>query len=78
MTGTVALDGSMTLQGGESWGRDDFCRPAGSWNIVSWNGRYDRATDGIAGDFSFVTQKHLSSCYYDQDLNVNAMRMSLR
>jgi hypothetical protein len=78
VSGTIAADGAMTLQGGDSWPQDAFCRPAGGWNIVSWNGRYDRATDAIAGTFSFVTQKHLSSCYYDPHLNVDASRMSLR
>jgi hypothetical protein len=76
MTGTVQSDGSMTLQGGDSWPAIP-CQPAGSWQIVLWNGRHDVRTDTISGDFTFVTQKHLSSCYYTPDLMVNATNMSL-
>jgi hypothetical protein len=78
VTGTIAADGAMTLQGGDSWPASGFCLPAGGWRISSWNGRYDARTGTIAGDFSFVTQKHLSSCYYTQELAVNAMNMLLQ
>ena len=78
VTGTIAPDGAMTLQGSDSWPRFGFCVPAGGWNIESWNGRYDAQTNTIDGDFTFVTQKHLSSCYYEQNLRVNATSLTLR
>jgi hypothetical protein len=78
VTGTIASDGVMTLQGTDSWPALEFCQPAGEWSITGWNARYDALTDTIAGDFSFVTQKRLSSCYYTQDLRANATSMSLR
>jgi hypothetical protein len=78
VTGTIAPDGTMTLQGGDSWPALEFCQPAGEWTITGWNGRYDARSNTIAGDFSFMTQKRLSSCYYTQDLRVNAIGMSLR
>jgi hypothetical protein len=78
VTGSVAPDGSMTMQGGDSWPRSGFCRPAGGWNILSWNARYDAPTDQITGTFTYTTQKHLSSCYYLQDLIVNATNVVLR
>jgi len=76
VTGTIAQDGTISLQGGSSWPADDFCTPAGGWHIASWNTRYDSRTDMITGGFSFVTQKHLSSCYYDQNLTVNGSSAS--
>jgi hypothetical protein len=78
VTGTISAAGVMTLQGGDSWSKDDFCRPAGGWNIQGWNGRFDAQSSTIAGDFVFVTQKHLNSCYYEQNLQVNATTMALR
>ena len=49
----------------------------GGWSVAGWHGRYDAVTDTISGDFTFVTQKHLSSCYFTNDLLVNATSMSL-
>ena len=46
-------------------------------SIAEWHGRYDAVMDTISGDFAFVTQKHLSSCYFVNDLRVNATSMSL-
>ena len=77
VTGTLAADGAMTLQGGDSWPARGFCEPAGGWRISTWNGRFDAGTRTIAGDFSFITQKHLSSCYYMSDLSVSATNMRL-
>jgi hypothetical protein len=77
VTGTIASDGTMTLQGGDSWPASDLCAPAGGWSITGWNGRYDAVRDTISGDFAFVTQKHLTSCYWTSDLRVNATAMSL-
>jgi len=77
VTGTIAPDGTMSLQGGSSWpASNDSCRPAGGWQLVSWNGRYDPRNDTIAGSFSFVTQTRASSCYYIQSLAVNATSLS--
>ena len=76
--GTVAPDGSMTMRGGDSWPSSGFCLPAGGWNIVSWNARYDAPTDQITGVFTYTTQKHLSSCYYESQLMVNATNVVLR
>jgi hypothetical protein len=76
VTGILAPDGALTLQGGQSWPGGPLCRPPGGWRIASWNGRYDRATDALAGAFSFVTQKHLSSCYYTT-LDVTGNNLSL-
>jgi hypothetical protein len=78
VTGTIASNGAMTLSGGDSWPAGEFCFPAGGWNITGWNGRFDAPSNTISGDFGFVTQKHLSSCYYLQDLQVNATTMALR
>jgi len=77
VTGTIGADGAMTLQGSDSWPASEFCQPAGGWSITGWHGRYSAVTDTISGDFTFVTQKHLSSCYFTQDLLVNATSMSL-
>ncbi len=77
VTGTVGADGAMTLQGSDSWPASDFCQPAGGWSLAGWHGRYDAVTDTISGDFAFVTQKHLSSCYFTSDLQVTATSMSL-
>jgi hypothetical protein len=77
VTGTIGADGAMTLQGGDTWPASDFCQPAGGWSIAGWRGRYDAITDTISGDFNFVTQTHLSSCYFTNDLLVNATSMSL-
>src|SRR5262245_63269693 len=57
VTGTIAADGAMTLQGGDSWPASGFCQPSGGWNITGWNGRYDAGTDTITGDFAVVTQE---------------------
>ncbi len=78
VAGTVASDGSMIMRGGASWPASGFCAPAGGWNIVSWNARYDGLTDQIVGTFAYTTQKHLSSCYYTSDLMVNATNVLLR
>ena len=76
--GTIGDDGAMTLQGSDSWPASGFfCQPAGGWSLAGWHGRYEAVTDTISGDFAFVTQKHLSSCYFLPDLLVNATRMSL-
>lgn len=77
VTGSLAADGSFVLQGGMSWPAGSFCQPAGGWRLTAWRGRYDPRTDAISGSFSYVTQKHLSSCYYLQDLMVDATTMSL-
>lgn len=77
VTGTIDENGAMTLQGGDSWPANEFCTPAGEWRITGWNGRFDARSRTIAGDFVFVTQKSLSSCYYDQSLQVNATAMSM-
>ena len=77
VTGTIDDNGTMTLQGSDSWPASEFCGPAGGWRITGWNGRFDARSTTIAGDFVFVTQKHLSSCYYDQNLQVNATSMTM-
>jgi len=77
VSGTISADGTITLHGGNSWPAAGFCVPAGEWRLESWNARFDARTNTIAGAFAFVTQKHLSSCYYQQDLPVNAMSMTL-
>ena len=77
VTGSVTDDGVMTLEGGMAWPAQDFCVPAGGWHLTSWNARVGPRSSGITGAFSFVTQKHLSSCYYMQDLQVNATIVSL-
>jgi len=78
VSGTIDDSGAMTLQGGDSWPAGDFCTPAGGWRMTGWNGRFDARNGSIAGDFTFVTQKRISSCYYEQSLLVNATAMSMR
>lgn len=75
--GTVSADGTVTLQGGQSWPAGDFCQPAGGWRITAWNMRHDAHSGTISGAFGFVSQKHLSSCYYMSDLAVDATGVSL-
>ena len=78
VTGSVDDNGVMSLNGGMSWPATGFCTPAGSWRLTAWNARHDRLTDAIFGSFSYVTQKHLSSCYYRDSLDVNAVQLTLQ
>lgn len=76
VTGTVAPDGTISLQGGMSWPAG-VCQPGGEWRLTTWNTRYDARADSITGAFSFVTQKHLNSCNYLPALSVEVTRISL-
>jgi hypothetical protein len=78
VTGTIAPDGTISLQGGSTWPAARIgCQPAGGWQLASWSTRYDPQRRAMTGAFFFTTQKHLSSCYYLSSLLVSATDVSL-
>jgi hypothetical protein len=76
--GTVAADGTMSLQGSDAWSQgDNSCSPAGRWQIESWSTHYDASRRAIVGTFGFSTQHSVTSCYFDDHLMANATNVVL-
>ncbi|MGE3275122.1 MAG: hypothetical protein AB7O67_08410 [Vicinamibacterales bacterium] len=79
MTVVVQADGSVVHVSGSTMATSGgYCQePPWTFTLESWNATVDASGRRLTGAFTFRTQKHLTSCYFVNDLVVHADLLQL-